>query len=56
MFERRSPPFIDPLMGWTGGKDPLVQLELRFPLSKERSPIDVLADRFVPIHLECFIK
>jgi hypothetical protein len=31
VFERRTPPFIDPLMGWTGGRDPLVQLELKFP-------------------------
>lgn len=31
VFERRSPPFVDPLMGWTGGRDPLASLELRFP-------------------------
>ncbi len=31
VFERRSPSFVDPLMGWTGGRDPLVQLELTFP-------------------------
>lgn len=31
VFERRSPPFIDPLTGWTGGRDPLAQLELTFP-------------------------
>jgi ETC complex I subunit conserved region len=31
VFERRSPPFVDPLMGWTGGRDPLAQLELSFP-------------------------
>lgn len=30
-FGRRSPAFIDPLMGWTGGRDPLAQLELTFP-------------------------
>ena len=30
-FERRNPPFIDPLMGWTGSRDPLSQLELTFP-------------------------
>ncbi|MBN8956349.1 MAG: ETC complex I subunit [Rhizobiales bacterium] len=30
-FERRTPPFIEPLMGWTGGDDTLVQVELSFP-------------------------
>lgn len=30
-FDRRTPPFIEPLMGWTGGDDPLVQVELSFP-------------------------
>ena len=30
-FERRSPPVLDPLMGWTGGEDPLAQVELSFP-------------------------
>ncbi|CAM5613859.1 MULTISPECIES: ETC complex I subunit [Alphaproteobacteria] len=30
-FERQTPPFIEPLMGWTGGDDPLTQVELRFP-------------------------
>lgn len=30
-FERRTPPFIEPLMGWTGGGDTLQQVELRFP-------------------------
>lgn len=30
-FERRTPPFIEPLMGWTGGDDPLTQVELTFP-------------------------
>ncbi|HEX2134671.1 MAG TPA: NADH dehydrogenase ubiquinone Fe-S protein 4 [Microvirga sp.] len=29
-FERRKPPFIEPLMGWTGSEDPLTQVELRF--------------------------
>jgi len=29
-FERRSAPFIEPLMGWTGGDDPLTQIELSF--------------------------
>jgi ETC complex I subunit conserved region len=30
-FERRSPPVIEPLMGWTGGDDTLAtQVELRF--------------------------
>lgn len=31
MFERRTPPFIEPLMGYTGGEDPLAQVELSFP-------------------------
>ena len=30
VFERRTPPFIEPLMGSTGDRDPLAQLELRF--------------------------
>lgn len=30
-FERRTPPSIDPLMGWTGGDDTLTQLVLHFP-------------------------
>ena len=30
-FERRTPSFIEPLMGWTGGDDTLAQVELRFP-------------------------
>jgi hypothetical protein len=31
VFERRSPPFVEPPMGWTGSRDPLSQLELLFP-------------------------
>ena len=34
-FERRSPPFADPLMGWTGGADPLTQVELWFDTAEE---------------------
>ncbi len=30
-FERRSSPFIEPLMGWTDGDDTLTQVELSFP-------------------------
>ena len=30
-FDRRSAPSIEPLMGWTGGSEPLAQLELKFP-------------------------
>lgn len=30
-FEPRGKPFIDPLMGWTGGTDTLRQIKLRFP-------------------------
>jgi hypothetical protein len=29
-FEPRCPPFVDPLTGWTGGRDPLAHVELRF--------------------------
>jgi hypothetical protein len=31
VFERRTAPFIEPLMGYTGGDDPLMQVELDFP-------------------------
>lgn len=30
-FEDRSPPFLDPLTGWTGGSDPLAHLSHIFP-------------------------
>ena len=30
-FERRTPPVIEPLMGWTEGDDTLSQIELSFP-------------------------
>ena len=30
-FERRTAPFIEPLMGYTGGDDTLTQVELSFP-------------------------
>jgi hypothetical protein len=30
-FKPRSPPFIEPLMGWTGGTDPLPHMRLSFP-------------------------
>jgi hypothetical protein len=30
-FDRRTPPFLEPLMGWTGGDDTLTQVELTFP-------------------------
>jgi hypothetical protein len=30
-FEPRSPEFIEPLMGWTGGTDPLRHVRLSFP-------------------------
>jgi hypothetical protein len=30
-FERRTPPVIEPLMGYTGGDDTLTQVELSFP-------------------------
>ncbi|QYA04605.1 hypothetical protein EQW76_19640 [Rhizobium sp. rho-13.1] len=31
VFERRSAPFIEPLMGYTGSNDTLTQVELAFP-------------------------
>jgi hypothetical protein len=31
VFECRSAPFIEPLMGYTGSTDPLTQVELEFP-------------------------
>jgi hypothetical protein len=31
VFERRRSPFIEPLMGYTGGRDTLTQVELEFP-------------------------
>ncbi|AUX78577.1 NADH dehydrogenase ubiquinone Fe-S protein 4 [Sinorhizobium fredii] len=31
VFERKDPPVIDHLMGYTGGSDTLTQVELRFP-------------------------
>jgi hypothetical protein len=30
-FEPQSPPFIEPLMGWTGSSDPLAHMRLTFP-------------------------
>jgi len=30
-FVRRTPPSIEPLMGWTGGDEPLAHVELAFP-------------------------
>jgi hypothetical protein len=33
-FDRRTPPFIEPLMGWTGGDDTLTQVELSFPTAE----------------------
>ena len=31
VFERRTAPFIEPLMGYTGSRDTLTQVELNFP-------------------------
>jgi hypothetical protein len=30
-FERATPSFIEPLMGWTGSADPFAQIRLQFP-------------------------
>jgi hypothetical protein len=34
-FERRTPPVIEPLIGWTAGDDTLTQIELAFGSRKE---------------------
>jgi hypothetical protein len=31
VFERRSAPYVEPLMGWTADDDPLAAVELSFP-------------------------
>src|SRR3954471_1056375 len=31
VFERRSAPYVEPLMGWTADDDPLATVELSFP-------------------------
>ena len=31
VFERRSAPYVEPLMGWTADDDPLAAIELNFP-------------------------
>ena len=30
-FERSAAPFIEPLMGWTGSRDPVASIRLEFP-------------------------
>lgn len=30
-FDARSPPWIEPLMGWTASEDPWAQIRLKFP-------------------------
>lgn len=30
-FERKAPPTIEPLMGWTSDTDPVAQVRMRFP-------------------------
>jgi hypothetical protein len=34
VFERRSAPYVEPLMGWTADDDPLATVELSFPRLK----------------------
>ncbi|MCA6117074.1 ETC complex I subunit [Bradyrhizobium sp. WSM 1738] len=34
VFERRSAPYVEPLMGWTGDDDPLATVGLSFPTLK----------------------
>jgi hypothetical protein len=31
IFERRTPPYVEPLMGYCGGNDTLAQVQLSFP-------------------------
>lgn len=42
-FERASPPYLEPLMGWTAGGDPFAQIRLKFPdlQSAFQSPLPV---------------
>ena len=58
-FERRTAPFTEPLMGYTGGRDTLTQVELSFPTLESairyaerqglnyvvRTPADTIGDR-----------
>jgi len=54
-FEPRARPFIEPLMGWTGGTDTLAQVRLRFPnreaaiayANRQRVPYEVRE----PVHV-----
>lgn len=55
-FEPRARPFIEPLMGWTGGTDTLSQVRLRFPnreaaiayANRQRVPYEVRE----PMHID----
>jgi hypothetical protein len=52
--ERQRPPALDPLTGWTGGDDPLAQVELTFPSRAEairHAEREGLAWRIVDGHL-----
>jgi len=58
-FERETPPFIEPLMGWTAGDDPLAQVELTFETRAaalayaERQGLEVeVQDRSSPVPLQ----
>jgi len=50
-FERRTAPFLEPLMGWTGGDDPMAAVELSFPSAEaaiayaRRQGIEFVVDR-----------
>lgn len=54
IFERRTPPFIEPLMGYTGGGDTLTQVQLDFPTREaaiafaERQKLDFVVQNSPP--------
>jgi NADH dehydrogenase ubiquinone Fe-S protein 4 len=46
-FDRRTAPFIEPLMGWAGGDDTLTQVELTFPTRE--AAVAMRSDKVWPI-------
>jgi hypothetical protein len=46
IFERRSAPYVEPLMGWTGDDDPLATVELSF--STLRAAVDYAERQGLP--------
>jgi len=57
-FERRRPPVVEPLMGWTAGDDPLAQEELAFNTREqavayaEREGLAYRVEGESPVHQE----